>query len=99
MGLPYIDIGAYDIDPNAALLVKLDLMRRYALLPIKLENDELTIAMADPANISPSTTSASSPAKEIRRSSPRSPSYSLRLRSSRRPRPTSATWSVTSSSR
>ena len=51
MGLPYIDIGAYDIDPNAALLVKLDMMRRYALLPIKLENDELTIAMADPANI------------------------------------------------
>jgi type IV pilus assembly protein PilB len=26
-------------------------MRRYAVLPIKLENDELTIAMADPANI------------------------------------------------
>ncbi|MDR3685353.1 MAG: ATPase, T2SS/T4P/T4SS family [Coriobacteriia bacterium] len=51
MGLPYVDIGAYDIDPGAALLLKLDLMRRYAVLPIKLEDDELTIAMADPANI------------------------------------------------
>jgi len=51
MGLPFIDIGAYDIDPGAALLVKLDLMRRYAVLPIKLQDDELTIAMADPANI------------------------------------------------
>jgi len=51
MGLPYVDIGAYDIDPGAALLLKLDLMRRYAVLPIKLEDNELTIAMADPANI------------------------------------------------
>src|SRR5664280_2760131 len=51
MGLPYVDIGAYDIDPGAALLLKIDLMRRYAVLPIKLENDELTIAMADPATI------------------------------------------------
>jgi type IV pilus assembly protein PilB len=51
MGLPYVDIGAYEIDPNAALLLKLDLMRRYAVLPIKVQDDELIIAMADPANI------------------------------------------------
>ena len=51
MGLPYVDIGSYDIDPGAALLLKLDLMRRYAVLPIKVQDNELIIAMADPANI------------------------------------------------
>ena len=51
MGLPFVDIGSYDIDPNAALLLKSDLMRRYVVLPIKVQDDELVIAMADPANI------------------------------------------------
>jgi type IV pilus assembly protein PilB len=51
MGLPYVDVGAYEIDPQALLLLKADLMRRYAVLPIKVEDDELTLAMADPANI------------------------------------------------
>ena len=51
MGLPFVDIGAYDLDPAATLLLKLDLMRRYDVLPIKLQDDELTLAMADPANI------------------------------------------------
>jgi type IV pilus assembly protein PilB len=51
MGLPFVDIGSYDIDPGAALLLKLDLMRRYAVLPIKQQDGELTVAMADPANV------------------------------------------------
>jgi type IV pilus assembly protein PilB len=51
MGLPYIDIGSYEIDPATALLLKLDLMRRYAVLPIKEQDGELVVAMADPANI------------------------------------------------
>jgi type IV pilus assembly protein PilB len=51
MGLPFVDIGSYDIDPGAALLLKLDLMRRYAVLPIKVQDNELIVAMADPANI------------------------------------------------
>jgi type IV pilus assembly protein PilB len=51
MGLPFVDIGSYDIDPGAALLLKLDLMRRYAVLPIKDQDNELIVAMADPANI------------------------------------------------
>jgi type IV pilus assembly protein PilB len=51
MGLPFVDIGAYDIDPGAALLLKLDMMRRYAVLPIKRQDDDLIVAMADPANI------------------------------------------------
>lgn len=51
MGLAYIDIGAYDVDPHAAMLVTTDLMRKYTVLPIKREGDELVVAMADPANI------------------------------------------------
>jgi type IV pilus assembly protein PilB len=51
MGLPFVDIGSYEIDPAAALSIKLDLMRRYAILPIKIQDGELIVAMADPANI------------------------------------------------
>ncbi len=51
MGLAYVDVGAYDIDPNAAMLVPTDLMRKHVVLPVKLEEDELVVAMADPANI------------------------------------------------
>jgi type IV pilus assembly protein PilB len=51
MGLAFVDIGAYDIDPNAAMFVSADLMRKYVVLPIRFEGDELVVAMADPANI------------------------------------------------
>jgi len=51
MSLPFVDIGSYEIDPSAAILLKSDLMRRYVVLPINLEGDELIVAMADPANI------------------------------------------------
>ena len=51
MGLPFVDIGSFDIDPTAAILLKSDLMRRYVVLPISVDGDELVVAMADPANI------------------------------------------------
>ncbi|MDZ4168842.1 MAG: ATPase, T2SS/T4P/T4SS family [Coriobacteriia bacterium] len=51
MGLAFVDVGSYDIDPNAAMLISTDLMRKYLVLPIKEEDDELIVAMADPANI------------------------------------------------
>ena len=51
MGLPFVDLGSYDIDPCAALLLKADLMKRYAVLPIDVQDDTLIVAMADPANI------------------------------------------------
>lgn len=51
MGLAFVDLGSYDIDPNASLLVPLDLMRKHMVMPIREENDELIVAMADPANI------------------------------------------------
>lgn len=51
MGLAFIDVGSYDVDPNVAVLVPQDLMRKHLVLPIREENDELIVAMADPANI------------------------------------------------
>lgn len=51
MGLAFIDIASYDIDPNAAMLVSGDLLRKYTVLPVRLEDDALMVAMADPANI------------------------------------------------
>ena len=51
MGLVYVDLGAYDIDPNAATSLSSDLAKRYTILPIKVQDDELVVAMSDPANI------------------------------------------------
>ncbi len=51
MGLAFVDVGSYDIDPNAAMLVPQDLMRKHLVLPIREENGELVVAMSDPANI------------------------------------------------
>ena len=51
MGLAFIDIAAYDLDPNAAIMLSSDLMRKYTVLPIRVQDDDLVVAMADPANI------------------------------------------------
>ncbi|MCL4554517.1 MAG: Flp pilus assembly complex ATPase component TadA [Actinobacteria bacterium] len=51
MNLTYVDLGTYDIDPNAAVNLSSELARRYTVLPIKVQDDELIVAMADPANI------------------------------------------------
>jgi len=51
MGLAFVDIGSYDIDPTAALLLTSELMKKYVVLPVKVQDDELVVAMADPANI------------------------------------------------
>ncbi len=51
MGLPFVDLGGYDIDPNAAANMSSELCRRYTVLPVKMQDDELVVAMADPANI------------------------------------------------
>lgn len=51
MGLAFVDVASYEIDPVAATLVPMELMRKHVVLPIKVENDELVVAMSDPANI------------------------------------------------
>lgn len=51
MGLAFVDLAGYEIDPNAAMMLSTDLARRHGVLPIKIQDDELMVAMADPANI------------------------------------------------
>jgi len=51
MGLPFVDLGVYEIDANAAANISSELCRRYTVLPVKVQDDELVVAMADPANI------------------------------------------------
>jgi type IV pilus assembly protein PilB len=51
MGLTFVDIAAYEIDAHAATLLASDLARRYNVLPIAIQDEELVVAMSDPANI------------------------------------------------
>ncbi len=51
MGLTFVDLGAIDIDASAATMLPIDLARRHTCLPIKVQDDELVVAMADPANV------------------------------------------------
>lgn len=51
MGLTFVDLGGYEIDANAATIIASDLARRYKVLPIAFHDDELVVAMSDPANI------------------------------------------------
>jgi type IV pilus assembly protein PilB len=51
LGLPFVDLGNCDCDPHAAMLINSDMMRKYLALPIKVEDDEIIVAMADPANV------------------------------------------------
>jgi type IV pilus assembly protein PilB len=51
MCLDFVDLGGYDIDPDAAIRLSSDLARRHNVLPIKIEEDGLLLAMSDPANL------------------------------------------------
>ncbi len=51
MNLCYVDLGLADVDPHAATLIPMDIARRYRALPIRIQDDELLVAMSDPANI------------------------------------------------
>ncbi|MBN1193132.1 MAG: Flp pilus assembly complex ATPase component TadA [Coriobacteriia bacterium] len=51
MGLAYVDMAAVDIDPAAATMLSVDMARRHTCLPIRIEDDELVVAMSDPANV------------------------------------------------
>jgi type IV pilus assembly protein PilB len=51
MGLTFVDLGLYEVDAHAATMLASDLARRYNVLPIAFQDDELVVAMSDPANI------------------------------------------------
>jgi type IV pilus assembly protein PilB len=51
MGLSFIDLSSYQINPSAAKIITEDIARRYFALPINFENEKLVLAMADPSNV------------------------------------------------
>src|SRR5918999_5080047 len=51
IGLEFVDLGDYQIDPQAAGLVSDQVARRYRALPIGFDDGRLVVAMSDPANV------------------------------------------------
>jgi len=51
IGIRYVDLNNYPIDPAAATLVDAGLARRYMVIPIDYEDSKLMVAMADPTNV------------------------------------------------
>jgi type IV pilus assembly protein PilB len=51
LGLEFVDLGTYPVDPAAARLVNESLARRYLALPIGWWEGRLIVAMADPSNV------------------------------------------------
>ena len=49
--IPSVDLGNYRISTKAIALVTENIARKYDLIPIDIEDDELIVAMSDPLNI------------------------------------------------
>ena len=49
--LNFIELGVDDVDPDVAGLVDKKLLRRYGMLPLRVEDGRLVVAMKDPANL------------------------------------------------
>ncbi|MDH5333397.1 MAG: GspE/PulE family protein, partial [Thermoleophilia bacterium] len=50
-GLPFFDLAAQRVSPDAVELIPLRTLRRVVAIPVVLEGDRLKIAVADPSNI------------------------------------------------
>jgi len=51
IGIRYVDLSSYQIDPSAATLVDANLARRYTVVPVEFQDGKLVVAMADPTNV------------------------------------------------
>jgi type IV pilus assembly protein PilB len=51
MGFPHVELNKIIINPKTAGLIKESLARKHVLIPIKIENGRLVVAMADPLNV------------------------------------------------
>src|SRR5918995_497421 len=49
--LEFVELSADDVDPEAASLVDKKLLRRYGMLPLRVEDGRLVVAMKDPTNL------------------------------------------------
>ncbi len=51
LGLEYVDVADYPVDPSSTTLITDSLARRYQALPIGWKDGRLLVAMADPSNV------------------------------------------------
>jgi type IV pilus assembly protein PilB len=51
IGIEYVDLGSYNIDPNAANIIDVEMAKRHLALPIDYADGKLVVAMADPTNV------------------------------------------------
>ncbi|HHY06717.1 MAG TPA: Flp pilus assembly complex ATPase component TadA [Clostridia bacterium] len=51
MGFPYVELSKVLINPKVPGLIKESLARKHVLIPIKIENGRLVVAMSDPLNV------------------------------------------------
>lgn len=51
IGIEYFDFTIAKPDPNAVAVVPREVAERYVLMPMRLQNGVLTVAMADPQNV------------------------------------------------
>ena len=51
MRLEFIDLSVKDVDPEAASLVDKKLLRKHRMLPLRVEDGRLVVAMRDPTNL------------------------------------------------
>ncbi len=50
-GLPFVELLDYPVDHTAVAMVPAAVCRRYEVLPISVQNDQLILAMCDPGNV------------------------------------------------
>src|SRR5690606_4028920 len=48
LGVPHISINQFAVDPDTVQLVPREIAKRYQVMPIRTENNQLFVAMADP---------------------------------------------------
>ena len=51
LGMDFVDLAEYPVDPTAVSIISDALARRYHALPIAWDDGVLVVAMADPANV------------------------------------------------
>ncbi len=51
LGIPVLDLGNYDVDPRATAMIPESIARKYSLIPVETNDNELTVVLSDPLNI------------------------------------------------
>jgi type IV pilus assembly protein PilB len=51
IGIEYVDLDSYPVDPDAANVIDVETAKRYLALPIGRRDGKLVVAMADPTNV------------------------------------------------